>query len=152
MKQEITFVFRSSVIPIVTLKDLIPRDSVAHRLYRLAKTHKPDIPRRPIVSTIGSSTYYPAKYLARLLKPLRSNSSCHVLSSTLISYTAFDPCGCLVSFGVTYLFIKVSVNVFMTIIRQSQRISFLKRSISNKLMELLFISFKYIKICFNGSV
>jgi hypothetical protein len=48
-------------------QQLQPQSSTPPRLYGLPKIHKPDVPLRPTVSTIGSPTYHLAKHLAGLL-------------------------------------------------------------------------------------
>ena len=42
-------------------------------LYGLPKTHKPDVPIRPIISTIGTFNYKLAKFFVPLLEPLTHN-------------------------------------------------------------------------------
>ena len=39
-------------------------------MYGLTKTHKPDVPLRPILSMIGSFQHQLAKYLSALLQPM----------------------------------------------------------------------------------
>ena len=44
-------------------------EALSPRLYGLPKIYKPDVPLRPIISTIGSPTYNLAKHLTDLLRP-----------------------------------------------------------------------------------
>lgn len=53
---------------------LIPSYCNPPQMYGLPKVHKPDLPFRPIVSTIGSPTYCLAKEMARILSPLAGNT------------------------------------------------------------------------------
>ena len=54
---------RNADFPPQTLRNLIPRESSAPRLYGLSKIHKESVPLRPIVSNIDASTYNLARYL-----------------------------------------------------------------------------------------
>ena len=49
---------------------LYPTGAGSPKFYGLPKIHKPGIPLRPIISSIGTVTYNTAKELARILKPL----------------------------------------------------------------------------------
>ena len=57
-------------------KQLHPTPETAPRFYGVPKMHKPNVPLRPIVSSIGS--YNCAKHLAQLLRPLVGNTEHHV--------------------------------------------------------------------------
>ena len=46
--------------------------------YGLPKIHKPGMPLRPIVSSIGAVTYQTLKEVARILRPLVGKSTHHV--------------------------------------------------------------------------
>ena len=48
--------------------------------YGLPKTHKQNVPLRPIISSIGTFSYKIAKYLAKILSPLAQNS--HLLKNS----------------------------------------------------------------------
>ena len=49
-------------------------------MYGLAKTHKQNVPLRPIISSIGTFSSKTAKYLAKILSPLAQNS--HLLKDS----------------------------------------------------------------------
>ncbi|CAF1146977.1 unnamed protein product, partial [Didymodactylos carnosus] len=51
-----------------------PCGSRPARLYGLPKTHKPNLPLRPIMSSIKTFNYKLSKWLAELLQPLRKSS------------------------------------------------------------------------------
>ena len=61
-----------------TYRRLYPTGVVSPKYYGLPKVHKPGMPLRPIISSIGSVTHSTAKELARILKPLVGKSSHHV--------------------------------------------------------------------------
>ena len=54
-----------------------PTGSQRPRMYGLPKTHKEDIPLRPILSMIGSSQHELAKWLAEILAPVLKLYSSH---------------------------------------------------------------------------
>ena len=84
-------------------------------LYGLIKTHKPNNPIRPIISSIGSATYKLSKFLVKILSPLvGSISDSHIknnmdlidkIQSRVPNYQYK-----LVSFDVQSLFTKVPIN------------------------------------------
>ena len=57
---------------------LYPTKAGSPKFYGLPKIHKPGIPLRPIVSSIGTVTYNTAKELAKILKPLVGMSTHHI--------------------------------------------------------------------------
>ena len=57
---------------------LYPTAEITPKLYGLPKIHKKDAPLRPIVSSIGSIMYQPAKHLAKILGPLVGKSIHHI--------------------------------------------------------------------------
>ena len=87
--------------------------SNAPQLYELPKIHKPDVPLRPIVSTIGSATYYLAKELTKTISPLAGKSFSFVQDSSdfvqKIKNIRLEEDTVLVSFDVVQLFTKVPI-------------------------------------------
>ena len=65
-----------------TKKRLIPKSSITPKIYGLPKIHKDGIPLRPIVNTIGSTTYLLAKFLAKSLKPLVGHIPSYIKDSS----------------------------------------------------------------------
>ena len=61
-----------------TYRRLYPTGAVPPKYYGLPQVHKPAMPLRPIISSIGSVTHSTAKELARIIKPLVGSSSHHV--------------------------------------------------------------------------
>ena len=83
-------------------------------MYGVIKTHKPDNPVRPIISSVGSATYKLSKYLVTLLNPLIGTiSSAHIKNNVdLVNKLNNTHMNCdfkLVSFDVCSLFTKVPV-------------------------------------------
>ncbi|XP_076045760.1 uncharacterized protein LOC143028003 [Oratosquilla oratoria] len=58
-----------------------PEDSTIPKFYGLPKVHKENIPLRPIVAFRNSPTYHLASYLAKLLRPLVTDSP-HMLQNS----------------------------------------------------------------------
>ena len=61
-------------------KDLYSVGARPGIMYGLPKTHKQNVPLRPIISSIGTFSYKTAKYLAKILSPLAQNS--HLLKNS----------------------------------------------------------------------
>jgi hypothetical protein len=103
-------------------QQLRPLGSRPPRLYGLPKIHKPDVPLRPIVSTIGSPTYHLAQHLAGLLNTYTCHSPHHVKNAVEFVQTLnslrVNPHDIMVSFDVVSLFTKVPVNDTMYLLRQ----------------------------------
>ena len=59
-------------------KKLYPTGAGSPKFYGLPKIHKPGMPLRSIVSSIGAVTYQTSKEVARILKPLVGKSEHHV--------------------------------------------------------------------------
>ncbi|XP_076067663.1 uncharacterized protein LOC143040454 [Oratosquilla oratoria] len=62
-------------------KKMRPGDSTIPKFYGLPKVHKENIPLRPIVAFRNSPTYHLASYLAKLLRPLVTDSP-HMLQNS----------------------------------------------------------------------
>ena len=92
---------------------LVPSQNRPPQMYGLPKIHKPDRPMRPIVSSIGSPTYYLAKELTQILSPLVGNSPHHITNSSqfaqLNAGTSVGESDKMVSFDVKSLFTRVPV-------------------------------------------
>ena len=100
-------------------KKLIIFYPLVPRIYGIPNIHKPDIPLRPIVDTIGSPTYRLAKFLAEKLKPLVGNTSSFIKDSSYfiekIKHRHMKENDILLSLDVVSLFtmipIKEAINV-----------------------------------------
>ena len=87
--------------------------SATPQLYGLPKIHKPEVPLRPIVSSIDSPTYNLAKFLTRIISPLTGKTSTFIKDSGDFVEKArsirLEEGSILVSFDVTSLFTKVPI-------------------------------------------
>ena len=85
-------------------------DAVIPRLYQLPKVHKNAISLRPIVSFIGSTTYYLSREIAQITKHLVGKSVCHVGNDedfvNEIHNLSINQDESMASFDVVSLFIK----------------------------------------------
>ena len=99
-----------------------PTGAVSPKFYGLPKVHKPGIPLRPIVSTIGTATYNTAKELARILKPLVGSSIHHVQNTRdfveQIKETRLKQGECIISYDVVALFTSVPIQPVLNIIKE----------------------------------
>ena len=104
-----------------TYRRLYPTAGVPSKFYGLPKIHKPGIPLRPIVSSIGAATYNTAKELAKILKPLVGASAHHVHNTRdfveQIKDVRLKQGECIISYDVTALFTSVPINPVLEIIR-----------------------------------
>ena len=105
-----------------TYKRLYPTGATPSKYYGLPKIHKPGMPLRPIISSIGSVTYATAKELSRILKPLKGRSPHHVMNNQdfLESIRGIQllPEECMVSYDVEALFTSVAVESAISMIRK----------------------------------
>ena len=86
------------------------------------KIHKPGIPLRPIVASIGSATYNLEKELARIISPLRGKTDSYVRNSKDFVQKIRDinihDSEIMVSFDVKSLFTKVPMDEALEIIQE----------------------------------
>jgi hypothetical protein len=66
IESKTVLLLKKSPFPEEVCQQVRPQGSRQPRLYGLPKIHKPGVPLRPIVSTIGSPTYRLAQHLAPL--------------------------------------------------------------------------------------
>ena len=105
-----------------TCRKLYPTGAVSPKFYGLPKVHKPGNPLRPIVSSTGTATYYTAKELARILKPLVGSSTHHVQNTRdfveQIQETRLKQGECIISYDVAALFTSVPIQPVINIIKE----------------------------------
>ncbi|XP_069983746.1 uncharacterized protein [Penaeus vannamei] len=80
------------------------------RLYGLPKVHKPNIPLRPIISSIGTFNYNTAKFLVPIISPLTTNQYTIENSTAFaneIIYLDLEQPSTMASFDVESLFTNV---------------------------------------------
>ena len=101
---------------------LYPTGAVSLKFYGLPKIHKPGIPLRPIISSIGTVTYNTAKELARILKPLVGLSKHHIHNTIdfvqQIKEVKLKEDESMVSYDVTALFTSVPIPPVIKIIEE----------------------------------
>ena len=87
--------------------------SATPQLYGLPKIHKPEVPLRPIVSSINSPTYNLAKFLTRIVSPLAGRTPTFVKDLgdfvEKLRKLRLEEGSILVRFDVTSLFTKVPI-------------------------------------------
>ena len=101
---------------------LYPIGAGSPKFYGLPKIHKPGMPLRPIVSSIGAVTYHTSKEVARILKPLMGKSIHHVKNTqdfiVSIKGIHLSEDQCMVSYDVKALFTSVPTTKACIIIKQ----------------------------------
>ena len=106
----------------ITYKRLYPTGAVPSKYYGLPKVHKPGMPLRPIISSVGSVTHATAKELARIIKPLVGGSQHHVKNNMdfihCIEGIQMKTEECMMSFDVESLFTSVPVEPSIQIIKK----------------------------------
>ncbi|XP_062556884.1 uncharacterized protein LOC134221714 [Armigeres subalbatus] len=92
------------------------------RIYGLPKIHKQGRPLRPVVSTIGSTTYKLAQFLSNILGKIVGKTDAHVLNSftfaTEISGAQINEDEIMFSLDVTSLYTNVPVDYAIECIHQ----------------------------------
>ena len=125
------------------------------RLYGLPKTHKIDIPLRPILSMSGSPTHRTASWLSKLLEPVRDIYGNYRISDSFefvskIRNLNVNDCK-LVSFDVTSLFTSVPVYETIEIILSTIRDKQIDLGIDlGILRDLLLLCVTDVQFTFNG--
>ena len=103
-------------------RQLYPTTETPPKSYGLPKVHKPNMPLRPIVSSVGSITYDSAKCMAKVLSPLVGQTEHHVKNSkhfaTVISDKTVNDDEILVSYDVSALFTSVPVDKALQVIQE----------------------------------
>ena len=123
-------------------------------MYGLIKTHKPNNPARPIISSVGSASYNLSKYLVSILNPLvgkisNSNIKNNVDLTEKLESLNISSDFKLVSFDVVSLFTKVPIDDLLDMLPEELENLELPFSIDT-LIELIKLCIKDSKFEFNG--
>ena len=139
-----------------------PTGSNAGKLYGTAKIHKlpesgtvDQLPLRPIVSNIGTASYYLAKHLAKILAPLSKSEYTVQNTKDFVNFIKPQKIPSnhqLISFDVVSLFTNVPIDATIDII--IRRIYEFKeidtRITKNEMRELILLCTKNVHFMFNG--
>jgi hypothetical protein len=110
-----------TVFPVALKRKLSPYHNKHPHLYGLPKIHKPDIPLRPIVSSIDSPCYAMSEFLHKILTPVVGNTDSFVNNTQhfIKSIKDFNLQNedYLVSFDVVSLFTNVPVEEVLQVIK-----------------------------------
>ena len=104
---------KEDLLPPGVYEAIRPTGSLRPRMYGLPKTHKKDIPLRPILSMVGSSQHQLAKWLTSVLDPVLSLYSTYCISDSFTFVDTLRNSGLspssvfLCSFDVSSLFTNV---------------------------------------------
>ena len=134
-----------------------PIGSQCPRLYGLPKTHKRDIPLRPILSLVGSAQHKLAKFLNFLLEPVTRKFSQYTVqdSFTFVDMIRKTPAKdtYMVSFDVKSLFTNVPLEETIEICANElyNNNSNIKLSKSN-FIKLMYMATSGIEFCFDGQM
>ena len=141
---------------------IYPSSSQPGLFFGLAKVHKlkdgsrnvEDLPIRPVISNIGTSTYQISKYLAQLLSPLTKNGYCVESSKDFLSKIKnkhMEPDELMVSFDVTSLFTNVPLDYTIDLIlKKIYRDNLITTNLKEaQLKELLVLCTKEIHFSYN---
>ena len=105
-----------------TYRRLYPTGAGPPKYYGLPKVHRPRMPLRLIISSIGSLTHATAKELSRILKHLVGKSSHHVKNNMdfieSLKGIQLQPGESMVSFDVEALFTSVPIESAISIIKK----------------------------------
>ncbi len=110
-------------IPSEMAKALTTYNGTCPKFYGLPKVHKPDIPLRPIISCIGSSTQPLAKFISEILYRSFSNFNKFKIFDTFdfsqkINNVQLPEGFVLVSFDVVSLFTNIPLDLVVSIIEE----------------------------------
>ena len=83
LQKRLLKLLKSKLISEHTYQGMRPTGSQRPRMYRLPKTHKPNVLLRPILSMTGSAHHQLSKWLASLLQPVLDRFTTQYISDSL---------------------------------------------------------------------
>ena len=115
LQKRLLELFKAKLIPEDVYRFIRPTSYQRPRMYGLPKTHKPEVPLRPILSMTGSAHHELSKWLASLLQPVLDRYTAHCISD---SFTFADYVrkldgkidSVMFSFDVSSLFMNVPLD------------------------------------------
>ncbi|XP_044760198.1 uncharacterized protein LOC123317657 [Coccinella septempunctata] len=137
------------IIDGATARQLTTYKAVPPRIYGLPKIHKPDIPLRPIVSTIGSPTAELSHFMTRILTEAFSNFISYSIADSFqfsrqINNLILPQGYKLVSLDAVSLFTNISLDLVMQIIQSEwsriQQITVIEMPLFLSIIKFLFDS------------
>ncbi|CAH8477181.1 unnamed protein product [Schistosoma mattheei] len=134
-----------------TYNELKPKGSQLPYLYGLPKTHKPDIPIRPILSMAKSPFHKLARWFTRCLEPVRKKLAAYSLKDSFEFVQKLDNLNVsdkfMVSFDVSSLFTNIPLEETVEIICEYPELLPLP---PQEFKQLLFLCTKNIQFKFNN--
>lgn len=82
LQKRLLELFKAKLLPESVYRSIRPTGSQRPRMYGLPKTHKQDVPLRPILSMTGSAHHELSKWLASLLQPVLDRFTAHCISDS----------------------------------------------------------------------
>ena len=82
LQKRLLELFKTKLLPEHVYRTIRPTGSQRPQMYGLPKTHKPNVPLRPILSVIGSAHHELSKWLASLLQPVLERFTAHCISDS----------------------------------------------------------------------
>lgn len=138
-------------------KKLTIYNSSFPKLYGLPKIHKPDVPMRPIISSVNSTTYNISKYLSDILKVTFNNTNNYNIKDTFTFAIEMENIilpenYVLISLDVVSLFTNIPLNLVINILKLKWNKIKDNTKISNSnFMMLINFIFENNYFCFNDN-
>lgn len=140
----------------IEAKSLIIYNASCPKLYCLPKVHKPNIPLRPIVSSINSVTYNLSKFLSKILQTAFQDSTNYNIKDTFTFVNTINGFHLpdnhiLISLDVVSLFTNIPLNLIKEILRQKWDIITPHTSLSREsFLKLIDFTFNNTYFSFNN--
>ena len=119
--REVINKIKESSLDDITKKKIIPNSFIIPRIYGVPKVHKPNIPLKPIINTIGSPTNLLAKHLAKKLRSLSGDTPSYIKDSysfvQWINNIELKDDDLMVSFDIVSLYTMIPIDEAINIMR-----------------------------------